>query len=58
MDKINCRCCGKRVMHSDNEPIHTRCIRKHWIFHKYKLNNSRCVEFKQATVKNYYASNR
>ena len=40
-----CRCCGKDVFHSDNAPIHTRCIKNHWLKHQYKISHSRCKEF-------------
>lgn len=56
MKKQPCRCCGKHTGHSDEYPrlsallfafIHTKCIRRHWMFHAKGLNSSRCKEFKQ-----------
>jgi len=47
-----CRCCGKTVYASDREPIHTKCIKKHWSKHAKGINNSRCKEYKNGTKRN------
>jgi hypothetical protein len=44
---MSCRCCGKPVIASDNHPIHTRCIPKHWDKHAKGISASRCHEFKR-----------
>lgn len=49
----SCRCCGGPVYNSDQYPIHTRCIPKHWDKHAKGINASRCKEFgKKAKPKN------
>jgi hypothetical protein len=40
-----CRCCGKAIRMTDNHPIHTTCISKHWGKHFKGINASRCQEF-------------
>jgi hypothetical protein len=40
-----CRCCGKEVRAFDGNPIHTKCIPKHWGKHALGINCSRCKEF-------------
>ena len=44
--QILCRCCGREVHSSDNFPIHTRCIVRHWGNHAHGKSASRCQEFK------------
>ena len=40
-----CRCCGHPVYASDQAPIHTRCIVRHWTKHAKGKNVRRCREF-------------
>ena len=40
-----CRCCGHPVYASDQAPIHTRCIVRHWTKHAKGKHARRCREF-------------
>ena len=43
---VDCDCCGKTLITSDNCALHTKCIPRHWSKHSKGINNSRCKEFK------------
>ena len=43
--EVVCRCCGRVVLNTDNHPIHTTCVSRHWGRHYKGVNASRCKEF-------------